>query len=66
MGKFQKKITKNRMCKRKKYFLIAKLNSWCDSHLFIKWIEVISLPYNKLIKKNVILMLDRAPSHTKR
>lgn len=54
------------MCKRKKYFLIAKLNSWCDSHLFIKWIEVISLPYNKLIKKNVILMLDRAPSHTKR
>ena len=51
------------MCKRKKLFVKCQENSWCNTEIYKFWLNKIFLFYQNIIKKNCLLIFDRASSH---
>ena len=51
-GKTSEKKLQNIQCiKNRKRFAFCQQNSWCDTELFIKWIDLLLISYRKSIKK---------------
>ena len=61
----EKQLNKLDIVKNKKIFVACQNNAWCDCEIFINWLTNIYEKYVLLkAKKNCILILDKAPSHT--
>jgi len=61
----EKQLNNLDIVKNEKLFVVYQNNTWCDCEICINWLTNIYEEYVLLeAKKNCILILDKAPSHT--